>query len=192
MVNGNLDLHRGLSGPTLYTNISVGVGTDALLSGGPKESGPNAVAGTTWWRILSQQPLDPNRSNGTAGSCSYGPSINLVGVDLQADQVGGWGGCGSRVSPNLLSRCSRRCRAPVSGRRLLLVRHQVTRQPLHFMHSLPVANTHRWSGCAIHGGTSGTSTPRPTCTQHSLSGAQRNHHRELFDSPGLHFFQPTE
>lgn len=51
MVDGNLDLHRGLSGPTLYTDIDVGVGTDALHSGGPTRSGPNAAAGTTWWNI---------------------------------------------------------------------------------------------------------------------------------------------
>lgn len=43
---------RALSGPTLYTDIDVGVGTDALLSGGPPNSGPNAVAGTTWWNIM--------------------------------------------------------------------------------------------------------------------------------------------
>jgi activating signal cointegrator complex subunit 1 len=92
MVSGNLDLHRGLSGPTLYTNISVGAGAEALLSGGPKDSGPNAVAGTTWWHIVSQQPLEPNRSNGKAGACSYGPSINLVGVDIEADKVGDWWG----------------------------------------------------------------------------------------------------
>lgn len=41
----------GLSGPTLYTNINVGKGTNALYSGGPSRSGANAAAGTTWWFI---------------------------------------------------------------------------------------------------------------------------------------------
>lgn len=45
---------RGLSGPTLYTNINVGKGTNALYSGGPSRSGANAAAGTTWWFIQRQ------------------------------------------------------------------------------------------------------------------------------------------
>lgn len=49
--DGNLDLHRALAGPTLYTNISVGRGSDPFYSGGPSSSGPNALAGTTWWNI---------------------------------------------------------------------------------------------------------------------------------------------
>ncbi len=44
----------GLSGPTLYTNINVGKGTNALYSGGPSRSGANAAAGTTWWFIQRQ------------------------------------------------------------------------------------------------------------------------------------------
>ena len=42
---------RALSGPTLYTDIDVGLGTNALWSGGPRASGANAAAGTTWWNI---------------------------------------------------------------------------------------------------------------------------------------------
>jgi hypothetical protein len=51
MADGNMDLHRALAGPTLYTNIDAGIGTNALYSGGPSTSGPNALAGTTWWNI---------------------------------------------------------------------------------------------------------------------------------------------
>ncbi|KAL4435947.1 hypothetical protein ABPG77_000709 [Micractinium sp. CCAP 211/92] len=78
MNDGNLDLHRGLSGPTLYTNINVGKGTNALYSGGPSRSGANAAAGTT-----CAMAVDPPKSSYPIGSCSFGPVINLVGVNLK-------------------------------------------------------------------------------------------------------------
>ncbi|KAL4448197.1 hypothetical protein ABPG75_005416 [Micractinium tetrahymenae] len=82
--DGNLDLHRGLAGPTLYTNINVGKGSDALASGGPSRAGPNSVAYSTWWNIRSDKPIDPNHSNNKPGSCDFGTSINLVGVNLNS------------------------------------------------------------------------------------------------------------
>ncbi|KAL4437059.1 hypothetical protein ABPG75_004198 [Micractinium tetrahymenae] len=85
---GNLDLHRALAGPTLYTNIDTGRGTDSLSSGGPPALGPNALAGTTWWNIRAAQDIDPNKSNGSAyGDCSFGPVINLVMLQIKADEV---------------------------------------------------------------------------------------------------------
>ncbi|EFN59950.1 hypothetical protein CHLNCDRAFT_133034 [Chlorella variabilis] len=81
--DGNLDLHRALSGPTLYTDIDVGLGTNALWSGGPRASGANAAAGTTWWNIRSKKAVTPNASNtAKPGDCSYGPVINIVNVNL--------------------------------------------------------------------------------------------------------------
>ncbi|KAL4458833.1 hypothetical protein ABPG75_013698 [Micractinium tetrahymenae] len=85
--DGNLDLHRGLSGPTLYTNIDVGRGTNALYSGGPSRSGANAAAGTTWWFIQSDIAVDPSKSSYPAGSCDFGPVINLVGVNIKATEA---------------------------------------------------------------------------------------------------------
>lgn len=70
--DGNLDLHRGLAGPTLYANINVGKGSDALGSGGPSRAGPNSVAYSTWWNIRSNNPIDPNHSNNKPGSCLFG------------------------------------------------------------------------------------------------------------------------
>lgn len=90
MMAGNLDLHRALAGPTLYTNISAGGGTDTFYSGGPPESGPNALAGTTWWGITTTTPVQPPHSNGTiVGHCSFGPQLNLVGVNLAPAQAAG-------------------------------------------------------------------------------------------------------
>ncbi|KAL4418954.1 hypothetical protein ABPG77_001776 [Micractinium sp. CCAP 211/92] len=86
--DGNLDLHRGLAGPTLYTNINVGRGSDALSSGGPSRAGPNSVAYSTWWNIRSAKAIDPNHSNNKPGSCSFGTSINLVGVNLNSNARG--------------------------------------------------------------------------------------------------------
>ncbi|KAL4434670.1 hypothetical protein ABPG77_002793 [Micractinium sp. CCAP 211/92] len=85
--DGNLDLHRALAGPTLYTNIDVGLGTDALHSGGPSRSGPNALAGTTWWGIRSAHAVDWPQSNKPAGSCAFGPVINLVDVNIKRSEV---------------------------------------------------------------------------------------------------------
>lgn len=87
MTDGNLDLHRALSGPTLYTNIDVGVGRNALYSGGPGASGPNAAAGTTWWNIRGSQAVDPPRSKKPAGDCSFGPALNLVNVNIIPSRV---------------------------------------------------------------------------------------------------------
>ncbi|PSC76256.1 glycosyltransferase family 77 isoform A [Micractinium conductrix] len=87
MRDGSLDMHRGLAGPTLYTSIDVGVGSRALKSGGPGRSGPNALAGTTWWGITSAKPITPPQSNDGAGACSFGSSINLVGVNLDQAQA---------------------------------------------------------------------------------------------------------
>lgn len=86
--DGNLDLHRGLAGPTLYANINVGKGSDALGSGGPSRAGPNSVAYSTWWNIRSNNPIDPNHSNNKPGSCLFGTSINLVGVNLNSNYRG--------------------------------------------------------------------------------------------------------
>jgi hypothetical protein len=148
MADGNLDLHRALAGPTLYTNIDVGIGTQALYSGGPSTSGPNALAGTTWWTIkrwttkskppcllqpaclqaacachhrsgrnagscyrakavmlsyillasltlfhlpptaCSRKAVEPNDSDAKPGACSFGPAINLVGVNIIPSKVG--------------------------------------------------------------------------------------------------------
>ncbi|PRW05792.1 cytosolic phosphoglucose isomerase isoform A [Chlorella sorokiniana] len=82
--DGNLDLHRGLAGPTLYTNINVGKGSKALVSGGPKAAGPNTLAFSTWWGIATGQPAAPNKSDKKAGNCAFGPSINLVGLTLSS------------------------------------------------------------------------------------------------------------
>lgn len=87
MEDGNLDLHRGNAGPTLYTNIDVGKGSKALASGGPSRAGPNAQAFTTWWNIMSEQPVDPNYSNTATGDCNFGASINLVGVNLKEEKI---------------------------------------------------------------------------------------------------------
>ncbi|KAI3429363.1 hypothetical protein D9Q98_005458 [Chlorella vulgaris] len=87
MADGNLDLHRALAGPTLYTNIDVGIGTRALYSGGPSTSGPNALAGTTWWTIKSRKAVEPNDSDAKPGACSFGPAINLVGVNIIPSKV---------------------------------------------------------------------------------------------------------
>lgn len=35
----------------------------------------------------ADKPLLPNKSNGTAGACSYGPVIYLVAVKLRPDTV---------------------------------------------------------------------------------------------------------
>ncbi len=48
---GNLELHRGLAGQSLFTNINVGIGDHAMQSGGPASSGPNTVAFTTFWQV---------------------------------------------------------------------------------------------------------------------------------------------
>lgn len=82
---------RALAGPTLYTNIDVGLGSNALASGGPSRSGPNALAGTTWWGIRSAHAVDPPKSNKPVGDCAFGPVINLVDVNLKRSEVGGWG-----------------------------------------------------------------------------------------------------
>lgn len=58
----------GLSGPTLYTNINVGRGTNALYSGGPSRSGANAAAGTTWWFIQRQ-------GGGLSAACAALPAL---------------------------------------------------------------------------------------------------------------------
>lgn len=88
MADGNMDLHRALAGPTLYTHIDAGKGTDALSSGGPPASGPNALAGTTWWNIAANRDIKPNKSNGTVfGDCSFGPVINLVMLQIEADEL---------------------------------------------------------------------------------------------------------
>lgn len=76
-------LCRGLAGPTLYTNIHVGKGTDALDSGGPKRAGPNSLAFSTWWNIRSAAAIDPPKGSGKAGSCAFAVSINIVGADLK-------------------------------------------------------------------------------------------------------------
>lgn len=78
---------RGLAGPTLYTNIDVGLGSKALASGGPTKAGPNTVAGSTWWGIWARQAVDANKSNGKPGDCAFGPSILLVGVNLKQQSV---------------------------------------------------------------------------------------------------------
>lgn len=85
--DGNLDLHRALAGPTLYTNIDVGLGSNALASGGPSRSGPNALAGTTWWGIRSAHAVDPPKSNKPVGDCAFGPVINLVDVNLKRSEA---------------------------------------------------------------------------------------------------------
>ncbi|KAI3429364.1 hypothetical protein D9Q98_005459 [Chlorella vulgaris] len=82
MADGNMDLHRALAGPTLYTNIDAGIGTNALYSGGPSTSGPNALAGTTWWNIRSRVATRPPNSKPGEARCAFGPAVNLVGVNL--------------------------------------------------------------------------------------------------------------
>ncbi len=42
-----------LACPPSHSLCSVGKGSKALLSGGPKSAGPNSVAFSTWWGITA-------------------------------------------------------------------------------------------------------------------------------------------
>ncbi|PRW57063.1 band 7 [Chlorella sorokiniana] len=93
MSNGNLELHRGLAGQTLFTNINVGIGDHAFQSGGPASSGPNTVAYTTAWNVFTSTGAampPPGSNTAKQGECSFGPDMTFVGVKLKGQFCPTW------------------------------------------------------------------------------------------------------
>ena len=77
---GNLELHRGLAGQSLFTNINVGLGDHAFQSGGPSASGPNTVAFTTAWNVWTSTGAampPPGSNTAKQGECSFGPDMTV-------------------------------------------------------------------------------------------------------------------
>lgn len=91
MTNGNLELHRGLAGMCLFTDIDVGLGDHALQSGGPEASGPSCSAFTIFWNVKASAPMPPPGSNSVKqGECAFGPDLVFVGTRLQGRICKDW------------------------------------------------------------------------------------------------------
>jgi hypothetical protein len=65
--------------------------TRDLLQGTSLWEQPPALIGVRAPEPCSGRAVSPSYSNERPGSCAFGPEINLVGINLRADQVGDGG-----------------------------------------------------------------------------------------------------